>query len=46
MKLNGKKNIITDRDVTITGDKNLGDSLHSVIAKHPTDLDKLKSNVK
>lgn len=46
MKLNGKKNIITDRDVTITGDKNLGDSLHSVIAKHQTDLDKLKSNVK
>lgn len=46
MKLNGKRNIITDRDVTITDNHNIGDSLHTVLKKQQFDIETLKSNVK
>lgn len=41
------KNIITDRDITITGEnKNLGNSLSNIIQSHEDSINKLKSNVK
>ena len=45
MKLNGYKNIITDKDVTIT-ESNLGDSLSDVLEQYHQDISSLKSNVK
>ena len=45
MKLNGK-NIITDKDITITGADNLGDSLSDILQNQQTDINSLKSNVK
>lgn len=43
---NSGKNIITDKDVTITGVDNLGDTLSDVLKSHEDSLNKLKSNVK
>lgn len=45
MKLNGK-NIITDKDITVTEAQNLGDNLSEILQKHQRDLDSLKGNVK
>lgn len=47
MKLNKTHNIITDGDITITGEnKNLGNSLSEIIQSHEDSINKLKSNVK
>ena len=46
MKLNGKSNIITDRDITITEGLHLGENLSDVIDSQQKDIDKLRSNVK
>lgn len=45
MKLNGK-NIITDKDITVTGAQNLGDNLSEILQKHQKELEALKGNVK
>lgn len=45
MKLNGKTNIITDKDITIT-DERLGDSLSEILHSQQEDISKLKSNIK
>ena len=45
MKLNGK-NIITDKDITVTGAKNLGDNLSDILQEQQSNIDSLKSNVK
>lgn len=46
MKLNGKSNVITDVDITLTNTKHIGESLHSVIEETDERLDKLESNIK
>ena len=46
MKRKGGQNIITDRDVTVTGNSNLGNSLDSVIEQHSEDILDLKSQLK
>lgn len=46
MKLNGISNIITDNDITLTGNKNLGKSLSSVIKNDEERIDILEQNVK
>ena len=46
MKLNGKSNIITDRDITITEGLHLGENLSDVIDSQQKDINKLRSNVK
>ena len=46
MKLNGTKNIITDKDITITGASHLGDTLSDILESQQEDIAKLKSNVK
>ena len=45
MKLNGK-NIITDKDITVTGAKNLGDNLSDILQEQQSSIDSLRSNVK
>lgn len=45
MKRNGK-NIITDQDITLTGGKNIGKSLDSVLNNQEERLDRIESNVK
>lgn len=45
MKFNGK-NIITDKDITVTGAKNLGDNLSDILQEQQESIDTLKSNVK
>ena len=45
MKRNGK-NIITDQDITLTGGKNIGKSLDSVLSSQEDRLDRIESNVK
>lgn len=46
MKLNGKNNFITDKDIIITEGNNLGETLSDVLDTQQSDLEKLKSNVK
>ena len=46
MKLNGNKNIILDKDITITDPNCIGDSLSDVLQRQQTDIEQLKSNVK
>ena len=46
MKLNGKTNIITDRDITITEGLHLGDNLSDILDSQQKDINSLKSNVK
>lgn len=46
MKLNGKTNVITDRDITITEGSHLGENLSDVIDSQQKDIDRLRSNVK
>ena len=46
MKLNGRSNVITDVDITLTDNKHIGESLHSVLEKTDERLDKLESNIK
>lgn len=45
MKFNGKTNIITDKDITIT-DERLGDSLSDILHAQQEDINKLKGNIK
>ena len=46
MKLNGISNIITDKDITLTGNKNLGKSLSSVIEENDERINSLEQNIK
>lgn len=46
MKFNGTKNIVTDKDITITGASHLGDTLSEILESQQEDISKLKSNVK
>ena len=45
MKLNGK-NIITDKDITVTGGNNPGNTLSDILENHDNNITKLKSEVK
>jgi hypothetical protein len=44
MKYNGR-NIILDRDVTVTSPQHIGESLSNIIETHESDINTLKSNV-
>jgi hypothetical protein len=46
MKLNGKLNIITDADITLTNTNHAGESLQTVLEDTDKRIDKLESNVK
>lgn len=46
MKLNGKSNVITDADITLTNNNHAGESLQSVLEDTDKRIDKLESNVK
>lgn len=46
MKRNNGQNIITDRDVTVTGTSNLGNSLDTVIEEFSEDIYDIKSQLK
>lgn len=46
MKLNGRDNIITDYDVTVTGPKHIGDSLHTVIEEIDGKVQSLEEQTK
>lgn len=46
MKLNGISNIITDKDITLTENKNIGKSLSSVINDMDEKIDTLEQNIK
>ena len=41
-----KYNIITDKDITMTDEVHIGDSLSDIITEHDTRIEKLESNVK
>lgn len=45
MKLNGK-NIITDKDITVTGGNNPGNTLSDILENYDNNITKLKSEVK
>lgn len=46
MKRKNGQNIITDRDITVTGSSNLGNSLNTVIEEFSEDIYDLKSQLK
>ena len=46
MKLNGTDNIITDLDVTVTGNKHLGNSLRTVIDELDNKVQNLEEQTK
>ena len=46
MKLNGVSNIITDRDITLTGEQTIGKSLSTVLEERGEKLNILEENVK
>lgn len=46
MKYNGKSNVITDVDITLTDPKHIGESLQTVLEDTDNRIDKLESNVK
>lgn len=46
MKLNGVSNIITDRDITLTGEQTIGKSLSAVLEERGEKLNTLEENIK
>jgi hypothetical protein len=46
MKINGKTNFISDKDIVITEGNNLGETLSDILDNQQSDLNQLKSNVK